>query len=144
MSYSKRNEVKKTGLAFCRASGTEGATKHHLNLQERLITQTARKDGVVLKRVVKVRNHRVTLPELLRLAQGIDILYVISPKNLTRSYTTFNNMTSKLEAMGVEVRVAETKQDSVFDDLFNYLLEERMYWMRRELQLRTQKRKETC
>lgn len=133
MSYSKRNETKKTGLAFCRANGTDGATKHHLNIQERHIRKAACRENVTLKRTVRVRNQRVALTTLMELAQGVDILYITSPKRLTRSHELFTNVVSKLRAKGVEVRVTAGKQDVIFNDLLNYMLEERMHWTQREL-----------
>lgn len=145
MSYSKENKSSKTGLAFCRASGTFGATKHHLNLQERHIQRTADKENVHLKRVVKLHNQRVSLPLLMLFAEEVDVLYITSPDRLTRSTKAFASMVSKLENTGIEVRVTVDEQESIFDDILSYMFEERMYWVHRNQQERAQKHKDnTC
>jgi DNA invertase Pin-like site-specific DNA recombinase len=144
MSYSKRNETKKTGLAFCRVSGTDEAMKHHLSLQERHIEQAALEENVTLTRIVKVRNQHVALPALMELVQGVDVLYVTSPGKLTRSHKTFISIVSKLKANGVEVHVADEKRYSTFDGLLDSILQEQMYQMQRELQSRARRRNEYC
>lgn len=143
MSTKKKN-TKLTAIAICRTNRVYAAAKHHLNLQERRIQQHAVKQSVSIRRVLKIQGTMIDIDTLCELARDADILYLASPDRLTRSHAKYVKIVRMLNALGVEVRVADDTIDPISNELIEYFQSEHCYLVRSETQRRAKDNKRSC
>lgn len=72
----------------------------------------------------------IDIDTLCELARDADILYLASPDRLTRSHAKHVKIVRTLNALGVEVRVADDTIDSIFNELVEYFQSEHYYLVR--------------